>query len=256
MLKGLGSILKKASEVAARFGKGGDYGGLGGPLSVLFGAGINYFGAKSDKRAGEQQMAEFLRQKNLVSNFYNNGGDLPEELTPPPLTSLVKNIDFQGMGEDGQPIYGDLTEEDVTRSRGGGLMGLANGGQVDISYSASTGIPTLNQGGPTDNNFYKNIRTAEDNQNRTPGLMSYFATGGETDPDNFPRKTGKIEGPGTKTSDSIPAMLSKGEFVQRTDAVNGAGVMMGANNAQEAQKKGAQFMYALQDRLANMGKKV
>ena len=72
----------------------------------------------------------------------------------------------------------------------------------------------------------------------------------------FPRKTGQIEGPGTKTSDSIPAMLSDGEFVQRTDAVNGADVMMGAKNAQQAREKGADFMYALQDKLAKMGKRV
>jgi hypothetical protein len=83
------------------------------------------------------------------------------------------------------------------------------------------------------------------------GVMG-FAMGGET----FPRKTGQIEGPGTKTSDSIPAMLSDGEFVQRTDAVNGAGVMMGAKNAKEAREKGADFMYALQDKLAKMGQKV
>ena len=83
------------------------------------------------------------------------------------------------------------------------------------------------------------------------GIMGY-AKGGET----FPKKTGQIEGPGTKTSDSIPAMLSDGEFVQRTDAVNGAGVMMGAKNASEAREKGADFMYALQDKLAKMGKKV
>ena len=83
------------------------------------------------------------------------------------------------------------------------------------------------------------------------GVMGY-AEGGET----FSRKTGQIEGPGTKTSDSIPAMLSDGEFVQRTDAVNGAGVMMGAKNASEAREKGADFMYALQDKLAKMGKRV
>ena len=83
------------------------------------------------------------------------------------------------------------------------------------------------------------------------GIMGY-AKGGET----FPKKTGQIEGPGTKTSDSIPAMLSDGEFVQRTDAVNGAGVMMGAKNASEAREKGADFMYALQDKLAKIGKKV
>jgi hypothetical protein len=83
------------------------------------------------------------------------------------------------------------------------------------------------------------------------GIMG-MAKGGDV----FPRKTGQIEGPGTKTSDSIPAMLSDGEFVQRTDAVNGAGVMMGAKNANEARKKGADFMYALQDKLAKMGQRV
>ena len=51
-------------------------------------------------------------------------------------------------------------------------------------------------------------------------------------------------------------MLSDGEFVQRTDAVNGAGVMMGANNAEDARKKGADFMYALQNKLAKMGQRV
>ena len=83
------------------------------------------------------------------------------------------------------------------------------------------------------------------------GIMG-MAKGGDV----FPRKTGQIDGPGTKTSDSIPAMLSDGEFVQRTDAVNGAGVMMGAKNAQQAREKGADFMYALQDKLAKMGQRV
>ena len=39
-------------------------------------------------------------------------------------------------------------------------------------------------------------------------------------------------------------------------AVNGAGVMMGATNAQQAREKGADFMYALQDKLAKMGQRV
>ena len=83
------------------------------------------------------------------------------------------------------------------------------------------------------------------------GIMG-LAKGGDV----YPRRTGQISGPGTKTSDSIPAMLSDGEFVQRTDAVNGAGVMMGAKNAQQAREKGADFMYALQDKLAKMGQRV
>jgi hypothetical protein len=42
-------------------------------------------------------------------------------------------------------------------------------------------------------------------------------------PKFYPRKVGAINGPGTGTSDSIPAMLSDGEFVFTAKAVRGAG---------------------------------
>ena len=45
------------------------------------------------------------------------------------------------------------------------------------------------------------------------------AHGGEM----FPRKTGAINGPGTATSDDVPAMLSDGEFVMTSRAVRGLG---------------------------------
>lgn len=48
-----------------------------------------------------------------------------------------------------------------------------------------------------------------------------YAGGGKAQ--NFPRRTGPISGPGTETSDSIPAMLSDGEFVMTAKAVRGAG---------------------------------
>jgi hypothetical protein len=48
-----------------------------------------------------------------------------------------------------------------------------------------------------------------------------YANGGK--PQHFPRRTGQISGPGTETSDSIPAMLSDGEFVMTAKAVRGAG---------------------------------
>ena len=47
------------------------------------------------------------------------------------------------------------------------------------------------------------------------------AMGGEIN--DFPRKNGPINGPGTGTSDDIPAMLSDGEFVMTAKAVRGAG---------------------------------
>lgn len=49
------------------------------------------------------------------------------------------------------------------------------------------------------------------------------AEGGIMDTSQFPRRNGEISGPGTGTSDDIPAMLSDGEFVFTAKAVRGAG---------------------------------
>lgn len=54
---------------------------------------------------------------------------------------------------------------------------------------------------------------------------------------HFPRKNGPIDGPGTGTSDSIPAMLSDGEFVFTAKAVRAMG--------KGSRRKGAKRMYAL-----------
>ena len=56
---------------------------------------------------------------------------------------------------------------------------------------------------------------------RISDYPQYAAAGGEMQ--DFPRRTGYIGGPGTETSDSIPAMLSDGEFVMNAKAVRGAG---------------------------------
>jgi hypothetical protein len=66
------------------------------------------------------------------------------------------------------------------------------------------------------------------------GGIASLAKGG---PSNFPRKNGQIDGPGTGTSDSIPAMLSDGEFVFTAKAVRGMG--------KGSRRLGAKRMYAL-----------
>ena len=81
------------------------------------------------------------------------------------------------------------------------------------------------------------------------GTIPYYAATGGTP--EFPRENGigAIEGPGTETSDSIPAMLSDGEFVMNANAVKGAGYSMGARDDYEARKLGAQKMYETMDQL-------
>jgi hypothetical protein len=81
------------------------------------------------------------------------------------------------------------------------------------------------------------------------GTIPYYAAAGGTP--EFPRENGigAIEGPGTETSDSIPAMLSDGEFVMNAKAVKGAGYAAGATDDYEARKLGAQKMYETMDNL-------
>lgn len=69
------------------------------------------------------------------------------------------------------------------------------------------------------------------NQGQSP--MFYAAQGGELDA----RIGGHLHGPGTGTSDSIPAKLSDGEFVMTAKAVRGAG--------DGSREKGAKKMYQL-----------
>jgi len=71
-----------------------------------------------------------------------------------------------------------------------------------------------------------------------------FSEGGDVD---FPRMNGPISGPGTETSDDIPAMLSDGEFVVNAKAVRGIGRLKGAGKSKaEQRREGARMMYALQ----------
>ena len=80
---------------------------------------------------------------------------------------------------------------------------------------------------------------------RYGGIMT-LAGGGFSEED-FQRMNGPISGPGTETSDDIPAMLSDGEFVINAKAVRGMGKLGGANQSKEDQRReGARMMYALQ----------
>ncbi len=57
-----------------------------------------------------------------------------------------------------------------------------------------------------------------------------YAEGGNVAMEDFERRNGFIDGPGTETSDDIPAMLSDGEFVMTGQAVRGAGSFDMNNN--------------------------
>jgi hypothetical protein len=78
--------------------------------------------------------------------------------------------------------------------------------------------------------------------------IQYYAEGGQVS--KFPRKTGMIRGPGTETSDDIPAMLSNNEFVMTAKAVKGLGSLLGGKNEKQKIEIGTEGMYGIMDRFS------
>jgi hypothetical protein len=76
-------------------------------------------------------------------------------------------------------------------------------------------------------------------------VAPYKFSRGSNPSQNFPRRTGPISGPGTEKSDSIPAMLSDGEFVFTAKAVRGMG--------NGSRLKGAKKMYKMMKMLEGKG---
>jgi len=112
------------------------------------------------------------------------------------------------------------------------------------SYQAPTvydyaGLNTGGGGGPLQDSYSP---FGESNLNND-FMQSSFNAGGIASlrSGGYPRRTGQISGPGTATSDSIPAMLSDGEFVMTAKAVRGAG--------KGDRRAGAKRMYALMHQL-------
>jgi len=88
--------------------------------------------------------------------------------------------------------------------------------------------------------------------NMVPTMTNTFSGGGRAgyaaggNPPSYPRRNGEISGSGTGTSDSIPAMLSDGEFVLTAKAVRNAG--------SGSRREGAKRMYKLMHMLERGGK--
>ncbi len=122
-------------------------------------------------------------------------------------------------------------------------LNLTPGQLLDLQLGGGIAGPYYNMQG----NLVQNAAQGGFMQEPTNGLkeienVMMMAQGGTSE---FPRKTGEISGPGTGTSDSIPAMLSDGEFVMTAKAVKGAG---GGDRMQGARK-----MYEMMDQLEAQG---
>jgi len=128
----------------------------------------------------------------------------------------------------------------------------------------TSGLGNAFQYTPSNVMYYGGPQSSDVYQYNQGGLASIrkFATGGvsylpskidhdEKDTNNYVRATGQIAdgaGAGDKNKDTILAQLADGEFVSRSDAILGAGLIEGASpdSDEDMRKKGAAFFYSQQ----------
>ena len=155
--------------------------------------------------------------------------------------NYMQNLPGVVYDEAGEPLYGQASPFSAYTSPGFATATSFNPGAAPSMYAPPVGSLTNTPGGiaqPYNNsNMYSNLMSPSMAPRRYAdgGGIAALGRGG------YPRRTGQISGPGTEKSDSIPAMLSDGEFVMTAAAVRGAG--------KGNRRAGAKQMYKLMHQL-------
>ena len=147
--------------------------------------------------------------------------------------------------EPPKPLYTQADYDKAYAAESEKVKGI--GARATPSYKATSpynygqgSMYTFNKGGIVD----ALPKFAVGGINYMPSKISHD----ENDENNYVRASGYVEdgsGTGDKDTDTILAQLADGEFVSRSDAVLGAGIMAGAspNNIREMRKLGASYFY-------------
>ncbi len=139
-------------------------------------------------------------------------------------------------------VLEEQAKRDIGKEAKKGLLGGMSIGELASLYGLSTAALGLLIDQTTDDEQQsQDFSVARISDTLGPGYdapatIKYAADGEEMD---LRADGGMSEGPGTETSDSIPAMLSDGEFVMTAQAVRGAG---GGDR-----REGAKRMYEMMD---------
>ena len=180
-----------------------------------------------DQGYSEDDAFELANQaaREKVQKLVDNELTLFGELTKP--RSLLTGLGIAASlmaGRQSQKAYDDYMKgrtydpsQNPYMANGGGIQAFADGNKVEpIGQQKLSEMMIMNLKEKPTSTMIK-LMTAIDSpeilaaflgMNQGGGIQS-FAKGTP----EFPRMTGNIEGPGTGTSDSIPAMLSDGEHV-------------------------------------------
>jgi len=231
--EGLESLAKVAPEVVERMGY--NMGGAARPMAYNMGGGVSQIGQ------------ELLKRDTFLSSNDRE--------------TFIKAFDRIGTGATPQVVdmikqnYPDVPDRQINEF----MMYFHEPSARRAAY------PNLNFTVEKDDNMGYNMggNVMPMGYNMGGNVMPMaYATGGNVAVEDFERKNGFIEGPGTETSDDVPAMLSDGEFVMTGSAVRGAGGFQMKNNGgivtltptgEEDRKKGTDLMYEMMGLFENYG---
>ena len=219
------------------------------------------YASSVDRQMDNLRRANALEKSSLGDSYADeilpkSTRGLPAYSPKKPYGEMFKEDFYPDVKEGIQNIVGAPFSKDLTYREGFSRLGSAATGAPFTT--AALGLGALQAGGyftpeaPSPYDLYGiDMRRGYDLYNKDPSKYMIplprpgirYADGGIAQ--NFPRKNGAINGPGTGTSDDIPAMLSDGEFVFTAKAVRNAG---GGDR-----KEGANKMYSMMKSLERMG---
>ena len=232
---GIGSFLSGLIR-----GGGIDDKGNFGLLGDVLGGAKNFLGTDTGKMVGAGGIAALLGK--LAFDEAKNRRGVPRT----PLTTM------DAMGRFN-------IEQEIARR-----MGKGNVDPREFGLMARGTIPTLSGGRPRPEPRPISFKPAVEPMGaRYGGPVMAFAEGGGVAAEDFKPMDGKINGPGTETSDDIPAMLSDGEFVMKAQAVRGAGaydltedggIITLTPGGKEDREKGTKIMYRMMSLMSDQAR--
>jgi|TARA_E500000318_G_C3541386_1_gene204796 hypothetical protein len=227
-------------------------------------------GAPNPKNLGVDKFGNMVANPNYRAP--SEGGNLLSSLIPESTagkvalgSAVIPLIGGMGGGDDMSNVPPGFNKN-YQKLMESGFAGGPTGFQTrtyndDGTYSDNT---------LEDKNTYQSVEAILDEDNKIPAMktggiatIAKFNTGGqalpskfshdEKDYNNYVRAHGFVEdgaGMGNDNEDTMLAQLADGEFVSRSAAVRGAGIIAGASlsDKEDQRKKGADFFYEQQKR--------
>jgi|LakMenE01Jun11ns_1017448.scaffolds.fasta_scaffold9751017_2 hypothetical protein len=227
--------------------------GVGTGLNTAAATAPDYYGLATNSGTPIASAFDYTAVTPKATNFFDKAANIYGKLDTAEKIGLgAAGVTLAGsLGEDEEPMKRPpgMSDEDYAKAMEEARLQVKDIGRRAPAQTASTTSP-YNYGQGSLYTF---------NKGGIVSVMRKFSQGGinylpskithnENDIHNYVRATGYVEdgsGNGDKDEDTILAQLADGEFVSRSDAVLGAGILSGANpeSYKDMRRKGAAYFY-------------